>query len=773
MLDLLRWFLRAFGTRTLLSLALLSFASGSIVLGLQNLVRGFDAGLALAVVTVALLVGWILARSPLPGWLAWLVFFVVGLELLFWRIGNLGASSTLLANRLVGLSSSALRQPYLFPDVQLTLLAATQLWSDITTLCLRLWDWFQAIARAEPLPDPIASTLMWNMAIWLMGGWSAWAVRRRRQPLEGLLPGIALLASLLAYARDHTWTLVFLVGTGLCLLIVAGYDANERRWTSAATECAEEIPNDLAVIAVPLTCLILMVASLTPSISIPEIVRLVQNRAVIYSDSSSLPESLGLLPQPPARTAFDDLRWPGLPRQHLIGSGPELSRQVVMTIRTGDLYPHMPSDIPVRAYYWRGITYDRYSGYGWSMTSSWTDEHPAGYIELPDGPKGSQSIDEDVEMVGGSGGLVYTAGIPFRLDHDFSIAWRSADDFAAFSVNASSYHVQASVSNVGEEQLLSAGANYPQWVRERYLDLPDDIPQRVLNLARDLTAASRAPYARARAIESYLRTIPYSLNVERPPAARDVVDYFLFDLKKGYCDYFATAMVVLARGAGLPARLVVGYAPGRLDSENGRYVITQADAHSWAEVYFPTFGWIEFEPTSGRPAVAREHETNLSTVKEPAGTFPSASLFQVQKEFLAVLVIPLSILILGLAWMMVDSWRLEHMPPDPALDLIYRRLCRSAARLGVSLRASDTPNEVASLFDEKLCNLFRHRPLPPALIQAPLEFRSLTQFYVKSCYSSHSLSPSDRNQAIRKWKQLHRRLWLAWLASIRERRWRS
>jgi transglutaminase-like putative cysteine protease len=81
----------------------------------------------------------------------------------------------------------------------------------------------------------------------------------------------------------------------------------------------------------------------------------------------------------------------------------------------------------------------------------------------------------------------------------------------------------------------------------------------VLALARDLTATEPTPFDRARAIEAYLRTYPYTLDLPSPKLDRDVVDYFLFDLRQGYCDYYATSMVVLARAAGLPARLAVGY----------------------------------------------------------------------------------------------------------------------------------------------------------------------------------------------------------------------
>ena len=79
------------------------------------------------------------------------------------------------------------------------------------------------------------------------------------------------------------------------------------------------------------------------------------------------------------------------------------------------------------------------------------------------------------------------------------------------------------------------------------------------------TATEATPYDRARAIELYLRTIPYSLDVPIPPAEHDVVDYFLFDLRRGYCDYYATAMAMLPRAAGLPAHVAVGYAAGDYD----------------------------------------------------------------------------------------------------------------------------------------------------------------------------------------------------------------
>ena len=139
----------------------------------------------------------------------------------------------------------------------------------------------------------------------------------------------------------------------------------------------------------------------------------------------------------------------------------------------------------------------------------------------------------------------------------------------------------------------------------RYLGLPKVTPERVLALARDLTKNAATPYDRALAIETYLRKFPYTLDVEPPPSNRDVVDYFLFTSQMGYCDYYASAMVVMARAAGLPARIVVGYASGEYDASTAQYIIRMKDAHTWAEIYFPGIGWVEFEPTASQPLILR------------------------------------------------------------------------------------------------------------------------------------------------------------------------
>jgi hypothetical protein len=122
-------------------------------------------------------------------------------------------------------------------------------------------------------------------------------------------------------------------------------------------------------------------------------------------------------------------------------------------------------------------------------------------------------------------------------------------------------------------------------------------------LAEQITAGLETPYDKAKAIETYLRQIPYNDQISGPREGQDGVDYFLFDAKTGYCDYYASAMVVMLRSVGVPARYVRGYSQG--SKVDGVYQLLESDGHAWPEVFFPGFGWVEFEPTGGEPPLNR------------------------------------------------------------------------------------------------------------------------------------------------------------------------
>jgi transglutaminase-like putative cysteine protease len=167
------------------------------------------------------------------------------------------------------------------------------------------------------------------------------------------------------------------------------------------------------------------------------------------------------------------------------------------------------------------------------------------------------------------------------------------------------YSVHANVYEPTILQLRNAGVVYPDWVTAENLQLPDKFSPKILELAQRITAQAKTPYDKADAITNYLRSnITYSTTVDNPPPGQDALDWFLFDSKRGFCNYYASAEVILLRSVGIPARMVVGFAQGEFTSPD-LYVVRERNEHAWPEVYFPGTGWVEFEPTANQAPLVR------------------------------------------------------------------------------------------------------------------------------------------------------------------------
>ena len=159
------------------------------------------------------------------------------------------------------------------------------------------------------------------------------------------------------------------------------------------------------------------------------------------------------------------------------------------------------------------------------------------------------------------------------------------------------YRTVGSISQASPGMLVQAGRDYPDWIADRYLQLPNDFPETVRDLARELTLDEQNPYDMALAIRRHLVKLPYSLDVKLPPKGQDWVEFFLLDQRRGYCQNYASAMITMLRSLGVPSRLVVGFAPGVRDRERGVWEVQSRHYHAWPEVFFPEYGWVEFEPT--------------------------------------------------------------------------------------------------------------------------------------------------------------------------------
>ncbi|WP_144511698.1 transglutaminase domain-containing protein [Bacillus sp. FJAT-22090] len=140
---------------------------------------------------------------------------------------------------------------------------------------------------------------------------------------------------------------------------------------------------------------------------------------------------------------------------------------------------------------------------------------------------------------------------------------------------------------------------------DRYLQLPENLPTRVKDLAASITEDDKNLYEKAKSIERYFRRNSFRYDQQLaaiPEGDTDYVDQFLFETKVGYCDNFSTSMVVMLRSQGIPARWVKGFAPGEIIQKEDSlpiYEVTNNNAHSWVEAYFPNIGWMAFEPTIG------------------------------------------------------------------------------------------------------------------------------------------------------------------------------
>ncbi|MFZ0641416.1 MAG: DUF3488 and transglutaminase-like domain-containing protein [Candidatus Acidiferrales bacterium] len=158
------------------------------------------------------------------------------------------------------------------------------------------------------------------------------------------------------------------------------------------------------------------------------------------------------------------------------------------------------------------------------------------------------------------------------------------------------YEALSQIPLVPPQQLRDTPATYPPEIRATYLQLPHLDP-RIRQLARQITVHDPTPYDKAADLERYFHTsFRYTLDLSDMNQP-DPLAYFLFTKRAGHCEYFASAMVVMLRTLGIPARYVTGFLPGEFNDLGQDYIIRASDAHSWVEVYFPGYGWMTFDPT--------------------------------------------------------------------------------------------------------------------------------------------------------------------------------
>jgi transglutaminase-like putative cysteine protease len=388
------------------------------------------------------------------------------------------------------------------------------------------------------------------------------------------------------------------------------------------------------------------------------------------------------------------------PNQINLGTGKVLGDDLIFTVNTSAKKPEG------KRYYWRGYSYDHYALGYWRSTQEIVEtKTPREWNYNQPNWIGRQYLIFSFTPESSLQRTIFAPDIPVsasRTSRVLRVNLLDVNDLVSIQADTplqpgENFDVVSWVSAPTVEQLLAADRKYPDWVTGRYLQLPPDMPGRIKDLAIAITNGEQTQYDQVMAITSYLRrTIIYQDVIPNPPANREPIDWFLFDYKKGFCNYYASAEVLLLRSIGIPARLAIGYAEGTGDGDGISFKIKAHDSHAWPEVYFTNAGWVEFEPTASQPTTSLPQGSGAAlnsgdnqylepNLKEPrfapglaAGPLsndagnPSGPRFFMERFGFPVLITGLTLGLLSFLWFGWQRTRL-HLLPVWTVTAMHRR----------------------------------------------------------------------------------------------------
>jgi transglutaminase-like putative cysteine protease len=760
----------------ILMLSLIALAC--LPISLSELVRDAGLSLLLPVTLIGTLLTWALANWKVRKLSSEIILLFLGPLALYIRIGQMGgALFELVRQSLLFIPAVLNTLIYKVPlDFSFLLSSMDGLAQKIFGFGGRLLAWVAGISHGIKIEDPVVRTFLWSVALWLVAVWAGWQIYRNKRFMSGMIPSTILLILVLNLTGKDKTILWFHLALLLFLYGFTNYHALQSRWNASHIDYAESTSFDTLMSVGVITLGLVFTSIFVSTFSLKEFLDNFREKQTSSSGSQSAPPRLK-----PEKDPFRVMGFKGgMPRSYLLSSGPELSTQLAMTISTGDLSPMPQSAHPiVPRYYWRALTYSIYTGAGWENLPVTVEDIPAGRNLVKKPPPNYRIVHEDVTFSGDKSERLFWAGTLVNASTPFTAAWthkvndNSTPDMLAALATIQSYKAESLVLDVSAQDLRNSPSLYPDWVQSQFLALPDSVPERVLALARDLTASEPTAYDRALAIQNYLREFPYTLDIPAPPPGRDVADYFLFDLKQGYCDYYATSMVVLARAAGLPARLVAGYANGAYDIERAQYIVTENYAHSWVEIYFANIGWVEFEPTAGQPAILHQEKSAPAT---PAPEVLPVK-FSLEERFASFLQsvfknawFPVILIFFcGLLWFGVDSLRLSRITPARTIQLIYGRLRRLARPVTGYASRNQTAHAYASTLIQQLSAMETSSRLQGWLNPSHDEIVQLTELFSRSLFAPLPPNRAEARDAIKTWSRLRWRLLLANMLRIKNK----
>lgn len=715
--------------------------------------------------------------------LDWLIITVVA----SWGLGSL-----LVTRRWRGLITHGMMA--LYGIIWVTLVAFIDMpdkvygftWLDsIRHLIVRLGEhiylWGEAVSSGGVGKDNTIFLMVLSAGFWLITYVAVWnTIRHQRLWRVIAPPGVVLLLNMYYYGGQEALTFWLVVYLFAVLLYAARLYTlrQEQRWQFGRVRFKPEVERDFLQLGAVIAVAAVVFGTVAPAFAgAPQVSGLWRE---ISRPVRSIEDTFSRM--------FSGLQPHGLPYTNPFGrtlallGQRNLGNELVLEIRSPE------------SRYWQGVIYDRYTGAAFQSSTTERISAVADEQALPQPFELRDTITQTVSVFFPNNTMIFAAPQPVAVNQTSWLDVLPGNDLNMWTLltpigGGDSYRVVSSVSRAPIERLRAAGTNYSATIREQYLQLPDTLPQRVKDLAQKIVTEAKAttPYDQASALESWLRTnIKYNDQIPAPAQGQDGVDYVLFVTQQGYCDYYASAMAVMARSLGIPARIATGFAQGTYDKQRGVYQVYQNNAHTWVEIYFPKYGWIQFEPTASQPAIVRPLPENQNDTKNGAKPDPGPPSTAGGREIadeqerahrgvlgdqsaaaqpigpspvILVIVIGLAgvALVAGGGFLAINVYeRRGTSAASSGGAWAFARLSRMTRWLRVRLSAADTPYEQA-------------RTIGLAVPKREGEIKQLADLYVRERYGRAEV---DLNQTRSIWRRIH---WSIWQAGIGRRlpRWMS
>ena len=705
-----------------------------------------------------------------------------------------------LMRDLVTVEDSKSFMEFGFPELQ----------AQVYFVLYRLMRWVQLAWGGQASADNYMFIFEICLLVWWLTYLGIWAIFRHGYTWRAIMPaGIVMLINTYFAPQSVTGFLFLFAFLALILLVRTNLAEQQLRWRYQRTYFSQDITLDFLRTGLIYALCVMAIAWFAPGLGrsgpVRDLLRPLNDQWVSWNEEVNKLYPNLIRQVRPSNSAFG--------RSLTLSGERNVGQEIIFTVSTA------------RGRYWRAVVFDSFDGRQWQNTSTETVSFAeAAVLPVPNWLL-REPITQTIQLMAPTGDVIfgapdiYLATIPI----DAQVEAAPAGSITSPSIESGqpqaqaveftyarssrtldvgdSYTIISRQTAVTENALKSTGASYSALITDKFLQLPENFSPRVGELARTITEPFPTVYEKTKAVESYLRGIPYDDKIPAPGAGVDPLEYFLFEIQRGYCDYYASAMATMLRSVGIPARTASGYAEGSYDEESNLYYVTASDAHTWVEVYFPDYGWVEFEPTAGESELNRPVGDEPGSEADPLGssnpvtttnlpdTNPYEDQLMNQPENTTAggldgvgggggiatwpwwvwLILAPVVLIAGI-WGLrfIPIWGPTNFTPDLP-PILYERLQRWTERLGLRLSESDTPFE-------------REQRLGQALPEGRPFVQRITQSYVRYRFSRQNQDnnalfrpPASQGQAPgqtlgndlgQSWQALERVFWKAWARKL-------